>query len=375
MGTDAWRNWRAYDAKVPELEYLEAEAHSDRQITGGPVQIGPTTVHVVIRESEEIGPALILHTGVHADLMPELVTEGGLALADSSRYHGGTMSDEVAALIALELGVRLRVAGTRTLSGRHDGDPGAPIHLEVQRLNRPGRPGRELLPRVTQRPASLESLTRSTRFVQLDDSTAVSLVRAAREYESAIWWSNEDPDQGWLHLVAASEIAAAERQAESAEPTDLVREHWPELWRALEGADADTRERVSKEVAPQMRATRKFIDFIAELAPEPPERRPPTDLLDWGAMRDHTKIIYGHRSKALHAGKPFPLPMREAPRIDADGALQEAPWGLTTGGLGAIWERKETPMLLSTFERIVRGALLKWWGELLDRTAGAGVPA
>lgn len=82
-------------------------------------------------------------------------------------------------------------------------------------------------------------------------------------------------------------------------------------------------------------------------------------------MRDHAKTIYGHRSNALHAGKPFPMPMRETPRVGEGGVVQEAPWGLTSGGAGAIWERSETPMLLSTFEHIVRGVLLKWWDELL----------
>lgn len=367
MGTDAWRNWRAYTAQAAELENFQDEAHSDRQFTGGPVRLGPTTLHIVIRESESMGPAVVLHTGIHEHLMPELVVDGSLAPADSSGYHGGTMSDEIAALISLELGVRLRVAGTRVLSGTHDRGLATPIHLEVQPLARPGRPGREVLPRVTQRSTNLDEFTRLRGFPGLDAATAVELVRAAREYAAAIWWANDDPDQGWLHLVSAAEIAAAHRQKDSAPAIDLVREHWPELWNALEGAEAATRAKVAKQVVGQMRATRRFVDFVAELAPEPPEPRPVWEELDWTAMRDHAGIIYRHRSNALHAGKPFPMPMREIPRTEEGGALQEAPWGLTSGGAGAIWERRETPMLLSTFEYIVRGALLKWWGELLQQ--------
>ncbi|MCB2178187.1 MAG: hypothetical protein KQH57_20455 [Actinomycetales bacterium] len=371
MGTDAWKNWRAHDSQAPETENFEDEAHSDRQFTGGPVRLGPTTLHTVIRESESMGPAVILHTGIHMHLMPEPVVDGGLAPADSSAYHGGTMSDEIAALIALELGARLRVAGTRQLSGVHDNSPAAPIHIEVQALSRPGRPGREVLPRLTHRSTNLDGLRRLNRFPELDRSTAVELVRAAREYESAIWWANEDPDQGWLHLVSAAEIAATHRQTDSAEATDLVREHWPELWEALESADAETRSSVARQVAPQMRATRRFTDFIAELAPGPPEPRPAWDELDWTAMREHARTIYGHRSTALHAGKPFPMPMRQIPRTEESGALQEAPLGLTSGGAGAIWERRETPMLLSTFEYIVRSALLTWWDELLQAAPAA----
>lgn len=81
-------------------------------------------------------------------------------------------------------------------------------------------------------------------------------------------------------------------------------------------------------------------------------------------MAQHARLIYAHRSTALHAGKPFPLPMLERPRSEENGAIQEVPWGLTSGGQGGIWDSKEAPMLLSTFEHIARGSLLNWWDEL-----------
>jgi len=31
---------------------------------------------------------------------------------------------------------------------------------------------------------------------------------------------------------------------------------------------------------------------------------------------------------------------------------------------GVVWTREDTPILLHTFEYIVRGALLKWWLSL-----------
>ncbi len=58
------------------------------------------------------------------------------------------------------------------------------------------------------------------------------------------------------------------------------------------------------------------------------------------------------------------MPMLEQSRVEDSGASQEVPWGLNTGGLGGIWDAKETPMLLSTFEYLARGALLRWWDEL-----------
>ena len=56
--------------------------------------------------------------------------------------------------------------------------------------------------------------------------------------------------------------------------------------------------------------------------------------------------------------------MLRAARPEENGAIQEVPYGLNTGGLGGIWDAKEVPMLLATFEYIARGALLAWWDEL-----------
>ena len=68
---------------------------------------------------------MIVRGGIHADLMPVVVADGQLAKSDSRAYHGGNKSDEIAALISLALGVRIRLAGTLRLSLLHnDQDPG-----------------------------------------------------------------------------------------------------------------------------------------------------------------------------------------------------------------------------------------------------------
>jgi hypothetical protein len=71
-------------------------------------------------------------------------------------------------------------------------------------------------------------------------------------------------------------------------------------------------------------------------------------------LREHG----GHRN-------PVRLPARAAhPAGLHNGAIQEVPWGLNTGGSGGVWDAKEAPMLLSAFEYIARGSLLNWWDEL-----------
>jgi len=141
MGTDAWRNWRSFDDGQPESENFDDELQSDVPFLGGQVTFGPYTLSTVIRGSDAVGSAVIVHAGIHANLVPEVVVNGKLAKSDSSAYHGGTMTDEIAALISLELGVRVRLAGTIRLSGIHDNDSTArpPLCFEVPRLTRPGR--------------------------------------------------------------------------------------------------------------------------------------------------------------------------------------------------------------------------------------------
>lgn len=372
MGTDAWRNWKAYNDGRPEIENVDEELHSDRRIVGGPTSLGPYTLSIIIRAersdlSLRVGPAVRLHLGVHEHLIPDVVVDGELVKANSDAYHGGTASDEVAALISLDLGVRLRVAGIAQMSLIHEGnETGTPISLEVPTLAHPGRRGREFVPAARTRTADLSNLHRVDSFPRIDEKAQVELVRAARAYATGLWWANEDPNLAWLQLVTAVEIGANFRQDSTAEPTTLVEQLWPELWSALEPADEPIRVDVAKLLAPQIRAARKFVDFLVSLAPEPPEVRPPFGELAWDSLKEHARLIYGHRSRALHAGKPFPLPMLEEPRTEENGATQEVPYGLNSGGLGGVWDAKEAPMLLSTFEYLARGSLLAWWDELIS---------
>lgn len=370
MATDAWVNWHAFNDDKPERENIDEDLYSDRQFVAGPAILGPYKFSPIIRpmhirRAGHVGSAVRLHTGLHERLLRDPVVGGELTPANSNSYHGGTSSDEVSALASLALGVRLRVAGTAQMSLLHEiGHPREPIVMEVIPLAQPGSPGREYIPAALTRPADLGSLELLQSYPQFSEATQIALARAARAYTTGLWWANEDPNQAWLQFVTAIEIAAGCRKATNHDPEDLVQDSWPELWEIVKSAP--NRRRVCEMLAPQVRATRKFIDFLVDLAPDPPQMRPPFNRLDWADTRSHARIIYGHRSKALHDGKAFPLPMLELPRIDEDGATQEVPLGLNTSGLGGIWDAAEAPMLLATFEHLVRGSLLRWWNQLVD---------
>jgi hypothetical protein len=96
-------------------------------------------------------------------------------------------------------------------------------------------------------------------------------------------------------------------------------------------------------------------------------------------MRRYLSTIYAARSKDLHAGIPVPAPMCEPPRAVAAeheprwrSATSETPSGVWTAkGATSVWNAEDTPMLLHTFEYIVRNALQNWW-ESMDSAADHG---
>lgn len=372
VGTDAWVNWRMSLEAGHEIENFEDELHSDRSFVGNAVSMGPYQLFAAMqkRRRTTTGPAIIVHVQLVADPMPQLIDgQGNLTKGTTAGYHGGSIGDEIAALMSLELGVRVRFAGTRRSSGIHRPDSHlSPLYFDVPPVHVPDRAGREMLPRAMRRPTDLRSLDALKLFPRLKEKKQLALVRAARSYANGLWWANEDPNLAWLQLVTAVEAAA--RESETIDDDDLVeilRDYDPLLWKAIESVDDETRRKIARVRVPMMGVTRKFTEFIVARAEQPPDDERPEnfDRFDWAELRPAVTQIYRLRSTALHEGTPFPMPMLQEPAVatGGDGAIQETPGGLSAAGLGGIWHAKRTPMLLSTFEQIARSALLSWWLE------------
>jgi hypothetical protein len=120
---------------------------------------------------------------------------------------------------------------------------------------------------------------------------------------------------------------------------------------------------VANDFADSFGATRKFIDFVMKFRPPEPADRPPWGGIDWSdeSMKKILKMVYSYRSKALHAGKPFPAPMSEPPYTEGGWvATTEKPHGHTSMS-GGVWLESDIPILLNTFEYITRETLLNWW--------------
>lgn len=239
MGTDAWETWHAARSGQAIREHFDVELHSDALFVGGAGAYGPFTLRPVIRKPGQIGSALGLSFGVRSLLLPELIVDNELAKPHTDGYHGGTISDEIAALVSLLLGVRVRSAGTVRASGLLTANeaPPEPLDFEPAHFLRPGPPDRELLPNLTARVVDLADLDLLRSFPELDEKSQTALVRSARSYASAIWWANEDPNLAWLQLVTAVEVIAKHQQTAKQDSVALLEEIWPGLYAPLSKLD------------------------------------------------------------------------------------------------------------------------------------------
>lgn len=287
-------------------------------------------------------------------------------------YHGGGLQDELAALLSLSLGIRCKAGGaTRAFNG--DGDRGRPITWGFDRD--------PILPEVHDRvviPAAigehrLEKASLLCNLHRLTPKAAITLVRTARLYQDALWVAESQGHLSWLMFVSAVETAAQYWRNEKESPLERMRTSRPELESLLrdEGGEAFV-QKVAEQIGPYMGATRTFIDFLLEYLPAPPPDRPPEAFQVTWTKREMKQIfrkIYQYRSRALHGGTPFPAPMCEPPWQVTEHYL-EKPSGHATGMLGSTWLADDTPILLHTFEYIVRHAVLGWWDSLIADIPG-----
>jgi hypothetical protein len=373
-GPYVYENWKAAIADKPSIETVEYQLFTDSNVGGdilthfGPYKILYNAVSVL--DSQLPIPAFTLRLDDHLeddDQCPEIPEK-----TDVKLYHGGYIADEVTALVSLSLGIRLKAGGIT----RHfdiNGDPkGYPTCSEIH--ENPFLPKtvrhKQILPQLLS--GHPITVTRELyRFPNLSLDGAGALIRTARLYQDAVWIAESEPELSWIMLVSAVENAAESWSKSNATPVERLKTSKPDLVKLLNDAgDEELVLKVAEEIVDCLGATKKFVDFILEFMPEPPKKRPSINAQhSWYRtdMEKSMRIIYGHRSKALHGGIKFPLPMCNPPVPDGNG-FSEKPFGLATEALGAVWIAKDTPMLLHTFEYIVRNALLKWWESMLPKT-------
>ncbi len=376
QGPVLFENWRAALESQEILSAYECALYSDAWVVGessvGPYQFINTIAHASGLGGGAVAPVLVLRVDLHITFdIPEM------AKTDTTTYHGGSLSDEVAALAALAMGARVQ-AGPTTREFEHGDARGKPVAYYgygIPMLSH-GELGRTLPWAVGRR--SLEDLSWLATWFETDIRNQVALIRAARLYQDAIWIADAEPALAWLLLVSALETAAVQWDRSRVSVIDRLRDSKPTLVETIEARCPELLPVLAHELADTIGATRKFVDFSLEFLPSPPPLRPEKAFqVTWEKedLKRSLRKVYDYRSKALHTGVPFPAPMCQSPMgINREWpAPAERPPGLAASALGGVWLQRDLPFSLHIFEYIARKVLQSWWSSL--RPVANGSPS
>ncbi len=365
-------NWQNKLSGKPELGIIEYPLFCDAQITGDFVSgLEPysflNTVPITDGTNAVVAP-FVLRIAVYLE-----EHKPNFSKTDESLYHGGTLVDEIAALTSVALGVRIRAGGeTRRFELGKDpyGRPSA--WHDIPRPTVQIKRNRPILPSVLGE-HSMSKLEVLNLVPKIDTKRYISLIRACRLYQDALWIVESDPNLAWLMLVSALETAANDFMASDNDLTEQLKLSLPRLASLLEKFGGNSLvEAVADEIAHTLKATKKFIDFTMHFLPNEPTERPETDWLrlDWSKLKKILSVVYEYRSRALHTGLPFPAPMLHSPfYLHPSKIPSEVPlMGLAAHSLGGTWMPKDVPINLHFFHYITRGVLLRWWQEELATT-------
>jgi hypothetical protein len=343
VGPWGWENWRAMRDGRLSQGGLEVACYTDAQIVDDRAEFGPYLLLNPRRDFDQLlsrrpGVArlgLVLRLELHREIDHGDFLDSDWDQTDQAVFHGGDAAQELAGLVSLALGIRLRASG---ISREFDpeGDPrGYPYGFDEQVPYLPPPYRNPILPYTATGSARLDTCRQLLlAYPSLSAAQARALVRAARSYQEGLWIADTDPRQAWLRLVGA--VEAVERQwFRDQEQIGLTKE-----LKNIKG-----------------RTTKRFVNFVMTFPLKPPRRRPKALRLNWSQMENHLTVIYDKRSRDLHDGIPFPLPMCQPPYRSARGIASEIPDIPPV----TAWTLADAPMLLHTF---VRNALHAWWSTL-----------
>lgn len=308
-------------------------------------------------------------------------------------YTGMTESRELLAVLSLEWGVRLfcsdsvgKVSPMTTFSfGLDDSSDHLarekfpwclshwphPSHATAPPQDI-GLRSKGLMPAIQSRKITEPAL--SPAFHTLERGRARALVLAAGLYSQALRLASSDPNSAWLLFVSALETVGADwdlvANVDDLEALRLNAERDYGLKRLLK-RNKDNKKAL-KDLAKYLRkytgATRKFVSFCLAHAPSPPEGERGLEF-DWEnqqALEQALRLVYRHRSVALHSGTPFPGPMLHPSGFDEIPTTADCM--VSNGGQ---WASEELPLTLHAFEHLTRSVILNWWRSLLSTSSEA----
>jgi hypothetical protein len=266
-------NWRRLNEGEPLHSISEYPLYSDSRFTDEYVNSpGPYSIlnPVPLSQVGTVACSMVLRVRRHWKqgdvqyMAPE---------KDVSRYHGGTLKDEIAALISLILGTRV-LAGeeSRRFEIQGDGDEyGTPISWDETPVPIiQARTHRLVLPSVRSRPR-LDALALLETIPSIPETRFPDLIRACRFYQDALWAAEAEPNLSWLMLVSALEIAASDAASALEDAVNTLKSAKPELCEELaKHGGTELVEYVAKEFEGTFKITNRFIKRTLELLPDPP---------------------------------------------------------------------------------------------------------
>lgn len=366
FGPVVYENWRcALRRRAIVGPSDEFELFSDARLlgtwcpSGSPYQL----IATYDRVGEAVStPAAVLRSSFYGVPWSLPFSSGDKSTTADEYYHSGSLYDEFAALVSLLLGIRLKAASGASRRFEKQGDPlGVPVAASRILVPQSRRVGVMLPHAVGDRDIRRFPLLEALPKIEPIDASV--LILAARQYQEALWVAEVEPQQAWLLLISAVEAAANRWASGTTPPVERLCTSRPRLQQILlEAGGTELLKSVAEQIAPYMGATAKFRDFLLGFLPNPPRWRGPEDCrIPWEHkyLKHAFERIYGYRSRSLHGGAAFPLPLCDPP-----GKLEERPSSIGKGHGRHFWSSADVPMLLHVFEFITRSALLAWW-ELL----------
>lgn len=364
-----YRNWWYSGTKKQGM--LEFPVWTDVRVSGAIKLSGPFTIVNLVplgHASGRLVEALLLRVDWYLQQDTSALMRGKTI---DDAYHGGSIQDELAALLSLKFGRRFRSADcTRLFS---ESDP----YGEVSGYYPPIRPIMEtqwshrgrIIPEAFG-DVQISGWPKLEQYPLLSEFDVVALMKAARQYQAALWLAETDANMCWLLLISAIETAAHHWSAETIGHEQRLRDSHlgKDIIELLKKHNAiEAFPKLAELLKEAHGAVKEFREFIFTFLLNPPLRRPVQAFqVSWEKkdLKKDLDKIYTFRSDFVHGAKPFPAPLTRPPLPSSDRIPSERPAGIASGFDSHVWIVRDLPMYLHTFEHIVRGCLLNWWDSL-----------
>jgi len=370
LAPTVYRNWLAYTDQRHCYGADEYAVLTDGHITGGLNRrdehhaAGPyeliNTVHSDVDQTTQIRLVLRVSRFLHpSPICPTSNVLYPIELCDSIGA-----ADDLVALLSLCIGIPLKLGDMMRSFYSGARPEGRPTAFDIHAI--PERPRSAYASRMIPSSAGEVNLGIAAPYLsvfpKMAPFQAASLVRAARLYRDALWYSDSMPDMSWLMLSNAIETVAQLFSSDSSTRAVWGAGIGKKLYPLLQELHPSEKQlnQIESVIEELSRATAKFREFIIAHLPPPPSLRPDDEFrIVWGAesMRKILNNIYSFRSKAVHKGIPFRADLCRPPSINGE-IIDEYP---------PPYDGNPKTVHLHIFAYLAQYSILQWWSKQGDK--------